>query len=263
MVRAALLAVCVLGAAAPAVAQSYPTRTVEIIVPFAAGGGNDLLARMIGEGLGKRLGQSFVPLNRPGANTNNGTLQVVKSAPDGHTLLISSVGLAANPSLYKRLPFNHADRSRADHADRELADHPGGAERAAGEHACGVRRLPEGAARRAQLCILRRRIEPASCDRAVPVDDRHQGRARALSRRRPGVGRRHGQQRADAVLQRPAGAGPGAWRPAQADRDRGRPALAVAAGRADLRRKRASTTVSARGSGCWRRRRRRTPSSQC
>jgi tripartite-type tricarboxylate transporter receptor subunit TctC len=93
-------------AAAPAVAQQYPTRTVEIVVPFAAGGGNDLLARMIAEGLSKRLGQSFVPLNRPGANTNTGTLQVVKSPPDGHTLLISSVGLAANPSLYKKLPFN-------------------------------------------------------------------------------------------------------------------------------------------------------------
>ncbi len=75
-------------------------------MPFAPGGGNDVLARMIGEGLSKRLGQSFVPLNRPGANTNNGTLQVVKSPPDGHTLLISSVGLAANPLLYKRLPFN-------------------------------------------------------------------------------------------------------------------------------------------------------------
>jgi tripartite-type tricarboxylate transporter receptor subunit TctC len=106
MVRAALLSICVLGAAAAASAQTYPSRAVEIIVPFAAGGGNDLLARMIGEGLGKRLGQSFVPLNRPGANTNTGTLQVVKSPPDGHTLLISSIGLAANPSLYKRLPFN-------------------------------------------------------------------------------------------------------------------------------------------------------------
>ncbi len=108
MFTGALRAACILSvlAAATAQAQTYPTRTVEIVVPFAAGGGNDLLARMIGEGLGRRLGQSFVPLNRPGANTNNGTLQVVKSAPDGHTLLISSVGLAANPLLYKRLPFN-------------------------------------------------------------------------------------------------------------------------------------------------------------
>ncbi len=106
LLKATLLAVCILGAAAPAGAQQYPSRAVEIVVPFAAGGGNDLLARMIGEGLSKRLGHSFVPLNRPGANTNNGTLQVVKSAPDGHTLLISSVGLAANPLLYKKLPFD-------------------------------------------------------------------------------------------------------------------------------------------------------------
>lgn len=106
MPRLALTLLCLLGAFVPAFAQQFPNRAVEIIVPFAAGGGNDLLARMIGEGLGKRLGQSFVPINRPGANTNNGTAQVVKSPPDGHTLLISSVGLAANPLLYKRLPFN-------------------------------------------------------------------------------------------------------------------------------------------------------------
>jgi tripartite-type tricarboxylate transporter receptor subunit TctC len=102
--RAACLAAAL--AAAPAVAQQYPTRTVEIVVPFAPGGSNDLLGRIIAEGLTKRLGQSVVPLNRPGANTNTGTLQVVKSPPDGHTLLISSVGLAVNPALYKRLPFD-------------------------------------------------------------------------------------------------------------------------------------------------------------
>ena len=106
MIKVALSLLGVLAALAPANAQQYLNRAVEIIVPFAAGGGNDLLARMIGEGLGRRLGQSFVPLNRPGANTNNGTAQVVKLPPDGHTLLISSVGLAANPLLYKRLPFN-------------------------------------------------------------------------------------------------------------------------------------------------------------
>ncbi len=108
MITAVLRSACMLAliAATPAGAQQYPSRSVEIIVPFAPGGGNDVLARIIGEGLGRRLGQSFVPLNRPGANTNTGTLQAVKAAPDGHTLLISSVGLAANPLLYKRLPFN-------------------------------------------------------------------------------------------------------------------------------------------------------------
>ena len=92
--------------ALPAQAQSYPTRAVELVVPFAAGGGTDLLARLVAEGLSKRLGQSFVPLNRPGGNTNTGTLQVVKAAPDGYSLVMASIGLAANPSLYRKLAFD-------------------------------------------------------------------------------------------------------------------------------------------------------------
>lgn len=103
-VRAAFM--LALLAVAPAQAQNYPTKNVELIVPFAAGGGTDLLARLMSEGLGKRLNQSFIPLNRPGANTNTGTLQAVKSAPDGYTLVMASIGLAANPSLYKRLAFD-------------------------------------------------------------------------------------------------------------------------------------------------------------
>ena len=91
---------------ATAHAQDYPTRPVEMIVPFAAGGGSELLARLIGDGLAKRLGQPFVVLNRPGANTNLGTLSAVRSKPDGYTLLIASIGLAANPSLYKKLAFD-------------------------------------------------------------------------------------------------------------------------------------------------------------
>ena len=98
--------VLALFAAVPAQAQNYPVKNVELIVPFAAGGGTDLLARLMSEGLGKRLNQSFIPLNRPGANTNTGTLQAVKSAPDGYTLVMASIGLAANPSLYKRLAFD-------------------------------------------------------------------------------------------------------------------------------------------------------------
>ena len=104
LVRA--LVVLTVMAAAPAKADNYPSRNVELIVPFAAGGGTDLLARLMSEGLGKQLNQSFIPLNRPGANTNTGTLQAVKSAPDGYTLVMASIGLAANPSLYKRLAFN-------------------------------------------------------------------------------------------------------------------------------------------------------------
>ena len=103
----AFAAACLLGGLAgqPALAQTYPSRTVEIVVPFAVGGSNDILARLVGDGLSKKLGQPFVPLNRPGANTNTGTLQVVKAAPDGHTLAMGTFGLAANPSLYRHLPF--------------------------------------------------------------------------------------------------------------------------------------------------------------
>src|SRR5262245_58954128 len=102
MVAAAVWAALVQCAIA---AEPYPSRTVEIIVPFSAGGGTDLLARLLAEGLTKRLGQPFVVLNRPGGNTNVGTQAAVKAAPDGHTLIMASVGLTANPSLYKRLPF--------------------------------------------------------------------------------------------------------------------------------------------------------------
>jgi tripartite-type tricarboxylate transporter receptor subunit TctC len=89
----------------PARAQDYPARPVEMIVPFAAGGGSELLARLLADGFAKRLGQPFVVVNRPGANTNLGTLSVVRAEADGYTLLIASVGLAANPSLYKKLAF--------------------------------------------------------------------------------------------------------------------------------------------------------------
>ena len=105
--RAALLPAIVLAsiAAAPA-AEDYPSRSVDLIVPFAAGGGTDVLGRILSEGLSKRLGQPFIVLNRPGANTNIGTLSAVHSRPDGYTLVMASIGLAANPSLYKALPFD-------------------------------------------------------------------------------------------------------------------------------------------------------------
>jgi tripartite-type tricarboxylate transporter receptor subunit TctC len=84
-------------------AEEFPTRPVELIVPFSPGGGSDILARLLADGLGKRLGQSFVVINRPGANTNIGMLSVVRARPDGYTLLLASLGLAANPSLYAKL----------------------------------------------------------------------------------------------------------------------------------------------------------------
>ncbi len=74
-------------------------------MPFPAGGGTEIVTRHVSDGLARRLGQPFVLLNRPGANTNLGTLAVVRAKPDGYTLLITSFGLAANPSLYRKLAF--------------------------------------------------------------------------------------------------------------------------------------------------------------
>lgn len=106
---AALLCLTVAASSPGAHAQDhYPSRTVEIVVPFAAGGGTDVLARLLADGLSRRLGQTFVVLNRPGANTNLGTQIVVKSKPDGYTLAMASLGIAANPSLYRRLGYNPA-----------------------------------------------------------------------------------------------------------------------------------------------------------
>jgi tripartite-type tricarboxylate transporter receptor subunit TctC len=86
--------------------DAYPARAVEMIVPFAAGGGTDLIARLLSDGLSRRLGQSFVAINRPGANTNLGTQMVARATPDGYSLVMASIGLAANPALYRKLPFN-------------------------------------------------------------------------------------------------------------------------------------------------------------
>jgi tripartite-type tricarboxylate transporter receptor subunit TctC len=89
-----------------AAALDYPTRPVRIVAGFSAGGGVDITARLIGQWLGGRLGQSFITENRPGAGGNIGTEAVVNAAPDGYTLLLATVPNAVNASLYEKLNFN-------------------------------------------------------------------------------------------------------------------------------------------------------------
>src|SRR5581483_11518267 len=92
--------------AVPALAQSYPTHPVTIVVPFAAGGGSDLLARLVAQHLETRLGKPFVIENRPGAATSLAAMQVVRSAPDGYTLMqATSSTMAINVSMSKKLPY--------------------------------------------------------------------------------------------------------------------------------------------------------------
>lgn len=106
-----MLAICGLAlVAAPAQAQpAYPSKPVRLIVPYSSGGPSDVLARAIGQRLGESLGQPVVIENRTGAGGNIGTEQVAKAAPDGHTLILGTVGThAINSSLYSSLPFDVA-----------------------------------------------------------------------------------------------------------------------------------------------------------
>src|SRR5207244_9640216 len=84
-------------------AQTYPTRPVRWVVPYAAGGPTDIIARLMGPWVASRLGQQFIIENRPGAAGNVGTEVVVRSPPDGHTLISIGTPHAINPSLYDKL----------------------------------------------------------------------------------------------------------------------------------------------------------------
>lgn len=104
---AMIAAIFIAGFAGIVHGQSYPTRPVRVVVAFTAGGTTDILARSISQQLTERLTQPFVIDNKPGAGGNIGTEFVVRSAPDGYTLIIDSVGpIAVNPTLYKALSYN-------------------------------------------------------------------------------------------------------------------------------------------------------------
>jgi tripartite-type tricarboxylate transporter receptor subunit TctC len=105
--RLALAAACVtFMPAGHAEAVGYPTRQPHIIVGYPAGGSTDILARLFGDWLGKRLGQQFIVENRPGAGNNLATEAVAKAPPDGYTIILVNPANAINASLYKNLNFN-------------------------------------------------------------------------------------------------------------------------------------------------------------
>jgi tripartite-type tricarboxylate transporter receptor subunit TctC len=105
----ASLALGMLALAQPAAAQTYPSRPVTIVAPYAAGGGADLIARLMAQKLSERLGQSFVVENRLGAGGVIAASSVAKAIPDGYTLLVAaSTQLAIQVTLHKKLPYDPA-----------------------------------------------------------------------------------------------------------------------------------------------------------
>jgi len=87
-------------------AQTYPTRPVRIIVPFAPSGTTDILARLIAQKLSERLGKQFYVENLPGASGNTGTGQAARAAPDGYTILFAFSSYVVNPTLFDKIPYN-------------------------------------------------------------------------------------------------------------------------------------------------------------
>src|SRR3954465_13775497 len=103
----AVIACAVTICGVPAQAQTYPSRPVTVLVPFAGGSASDVVTRIMLDRMGKTLGQSFIVDNRPGGGGNIGTAMAARAAPDGYTLVMSTVGpLAANRTLFKSLGYD-------------------------------------------------------------------------------------------------------------------------------------------------------------
>ncbi len=101
------LTVCLSVTTAFTMAQTYPSKTIEWVVPYAPGGGTDTVARSLGQAMGNILGQSIVIVNKPGAATNIGADYVARAKADGYVLMSADTGtLAANPFIYSKLSYN-------------------------------------------------------------------------------------------------------------------------------------------------------------
>ncbi len=104
--RAAAVAAAILSSVVVAQAADYPTHPITLVVPYAAGGGNDVIARIVAEKMSASLGQTVVIENRGGAGGTIATRQVAKAEPDGYTILIATSSLAINPSLYPNAGYD-------------------------------------------------------------------------------------------------------------------------------------------------------------
>ena len=155
-----------------AAAQAWPNRPVRWVVGFAPAGGNDIVARLMGQWLSERTGQQFIVENRPGAATNIATEIVVNAAPDGYTILLMGVSAAINATLYDNLTFNFlrdiAPAAGIMGIPLYMATNP----LVPAEHVARVHRLRQSQRRQGQHGLGRNRQRRPSRRRAVQHDDR-------------------------------------------------------------------------------------------
>src|SRR5881227_1577660 len=113
LMMAMALALAPLCAADIASAQTYPARSIQVIVPFAGGSASDVITRVLLERMGTSMGRRFIVDNRPGAGGNTGTAAAAKVDPDGYTLVMSTLGpLAANKTLFRDLGYDPEKEDR-------------------------------------------------------------------------------------------------------------------------------------------------------
>ena len=176
-----------LGAAAPASAQTFPSKTITIVSPAPAGGVTDIIGRGLAQRFSKAWGQQAVVENKPGANNQLAAEYIVNSPPDGHTLFIAPDGtFVANPSLYPKLPYDpyksFTPISGLMIINHGLIEHPS----FPAEQRRGADRARQAKARRDQLRHLRHRLERPSQHGAAGDHGRREAPGRALQGRGAG-----------------------------------------------------------------------------
>ena len=216
MIRTGALLAAALVLASPAArAQTYPSRQITLIIPFAAGGSNDLVGRAIGKKLSEVWGQPVVVENRAGAGGLIGTAAVAKAAPDGYTLLLVSPTFTINPAIKKNMPF---DTDQGFHAGRlhcPLAASGRRVEQAAGEIRQRIVRSRQEQAGPDHLRLGRSRQHQPDCGRADRAFGRRQIHARSLQGRRAGAQRSRRRPCRHLRLEPSAGAAARQKRPGQ------------------------------------------------
>ena len=117
-------------------ADAYPSKPIEWVVPYAAGGGTDVVARVLSEPMGKALGQSIIVVNKPGAATNIGADAVARAKPDGYTILTGHWHPGCQPLSVQKTQLQRRKRLRASGAAGALSHAAGGQQPAAGQQLC-------------------------------------------------------------------------------------------------------------------------------